>query len=200
MRLTDEDIEKWINEKKIIIHPKPNSYNIHGITVDLTLNDTFKKLVNSEKNFINLSTSEKNINKIFSKLTSNKILIKKNKPFFLKPNEFALAITNEELTLPNNIVGWLDGRSSLARIGLMIHATSHRIDPGWNGKIVLELFNSSNITLALYPGMLIAAISFEKLSKPVRVPYNNRKNAKYFKQKKIIGSKINYDLKNYTQN
>ncbi len=73
-------------------------------------------------------------------------------------------MTLESVTLPADLVGWLDGRSSLARLGLMVHVTAHRIDPGWSGCIVLEFYNSGKLPLALRPGMLIGALSFEPLS------------------------------------
>lgn len=71
-------------------------------------------------------------------------------------------MTLESVTLPADLVGWLDGRSSLARLGLMVHVTAHRIDPGWSGCIVLEFYNSGKLPLALRPGMLIGALSFER--------------------------------------
>lgn len=73
--------------------------------------------------------------------------------------ELALAVTLESVTIPDDLVGWLDGRSSLARLGLMVHVTAHRIDPGWQGRIVLEFYNSGKLPLALRPGMLIGALS-----------------------------------------
>ena len=99
------------------------------------------------------------------------------KSFFLHPGELALAMTLESVTLPDNIVGWLDGRSSLARLGLMVHVTAHRIDPGWSGNIVLEFFNSGKLPLALKPGMKIGALSFEVLSGAAEKPYNAREDA-----------------------
>ena len=91
------------------------------------------------------------------------------------------------------IVGWLDGRSSLARLGLMVHATAHRIDPGWQGKIVLEFFNSGKLPLALRPKMTIGALNFERLNTAVSKPYNTRKNAKYKDQQEAVASRISQD-------
>ena len=88
------------------------------------------------------------------------------------------------------MVGWLDGRSSLARLGLMIHMTSHRIDPGWNGNIVLEIFNAGNLTLVLTPEIKIAVLSFEILSKPVIRPYSDRYESKYKIQTGVVPSRI----------
>lgn len=105
----------------------------------------------------------------------------------------ALAITAESITLPDDIVGWLDGRSSLARLGLMVHVTAHRIDPGWSGSIVLECFNSGKLPLALRPGMTICALNFETLSGPAARPYNKRASAKYRDQHGPIPSRIGQD-------
>ena len=96
-------------------------------------------------------------------------------------------------TLPDDLVGWLDGRSSLARLGLMVHVTAHRIDPGWHGQIVLEVFNSGKLPLALRPGMDICAINFETLSSPALKPYNTRTDAKYRNQTGPTSSRINQD-------
>lgn len=101
--------------------------------------------------------------------------------------------TLESVSLPANIVGWLDGRSSLARLGLMVHVTAHRIDPGWEGKIVLEFFNAGKLPLALRPNMAIGALSFEILSGDAAKPYNARKDAKYKNQQSAISSRINQD-------
>lgn len=109
------------------------------------------------------------------RVMSEIIEIPDGEAFFLHPGELALAVTYESVTLPADIVGWLDGRSSLARLGLMVHVTAHRIDPGWQGKIVLEFYNSGKLPLALRPRMTIGALNFERLSGPVARPYNKRK-------------------------
>ena len=97
------------------------------------------------------------------------------------------------MKLPANIIGWLDGRSSLARLGLMVHVTAHRIDPGWEGKIVLEFYNSGKLPLALRPNMVIGALSFEVLSGEAKRPYSSRKDAKYKNQQSAVASRIDED-------
>ncbi|MBF0192507.1 MAG: dCTP deaminase, partial [Magnetococcales bacterium] len=87
--------------------------------------------------------------------------------------EFAGFLVAEDL------VGWLDGRSSLARVGLMVHITAHSIDPGWDGHITFEFFNAGRLPLALNPGLRIGAISFETLSSPTTRPYGSKPGAKY---------------------
>lgn len=124
---------------------------------------------------------------------SDEIVLPEGEAFYLHPGELALAVTLESVTLPDNVVGWLDGRSSLARLGLMVHVTAHRIDPGWHGQIVLEFFNSGKLPLALRPGMVIGALSFEPMSGPADRPYNRRQDAKYKNQQGAVGSRISED-------
>ena len=123
----------------------------------------------------------------------DEIFISEQDTFVLHPGELALGITLEAITLPDDLVGWLDGRSSLARLGLMVHVTAHRIDPGWSGNIVLEFFNSGKLPLALRPGMAIGAMSFETLTGPARRPYTTRDDAKYRGQSGPLASRISED-------
>ncbi|CAL4319143.1 dCTP deaminase [Buchnera aphidicola (Eriosoma grossulariae)] len=186
MRLSDKDIEKWLDSGLLKIHPEPEKKLINGATVDIKLGNKFRIFQKNKINFIDLSSTKEVMNNILDTVMSPEIILSKNDYFFLKPSSFALAVTEEKIILPNNLIGWLDGRSSLARLGLMVHATSHRIDPGWVGKIVLEFFNSGKITLALKPGMLIGAISFEILSSFSIRPYNIRSGTKYLNQSSVI--------------
>jgi dCTP deaminase len=190
MRLCDQDIKKWILKKKLIITPAPSMKSICGATIDIRLSNKFRIFKKSHNAIIDLKKSSRNIQYVLKKNMSDEIFISNNKSFILKPKDFVLALTIEKIFMPTNLIGWLDGRSSLARLGLMIHMTSHRIDPGWNGKIVLELFNAGNFILALTPGMFIAALSFEILSGVSSQPYNYKNRSKYFNQESIISSLI----------
>jgi dCTP deaminase len=193
VRLCDKDIEDWIDSNKLIITPRPNKNVINGVTIDVRLGKKFRTFSKNFKGCIDFSKSKKEISIILGQAMSNEISISKNKCFFLKPGALVLGTTLEVIEVPNNLVGWLDGRSSLARLGLMVHATAHRIDHGWKGKIVLEFFNFGKLVLALNPGMFIAALSFETLSGSVLRPYNCRKEAKYLNQKGVVPSKIYQD-------
>lgn len=193
MKLSDKKIEEWLNSGKLIINPRPPKNRINGITVDIRLGNKFRTFKNEKKNYINLSNEKKKINKTLNSLMNKEIILSKKESFLLKPGELVLAITYESLKLPENLVGWLDGRSSLARLGLMVHVTSHRIDPGWEGYLVLECFNASKLKLMLQPGMLICAVSFELISGKVIRPYNHRKDAKYKNQDQVFISKIDED-------
>ena len=196
MRLCDRDIYKSIQNGEIVIEPKPNYDQISGVTVDIRLGNKFRVFQDHAAPFIDLSGKKEDVQTAMNDVMSDEIVVAEGKSFFLHPGELALAVTLESVTLPDNIVGWLDGRSSLARLGLMVHVTAHRIDPGWSGNIVLEFFNSGKLPLALKPGMKIGALSFEVLSGPAEKPYNARLDAKYKGQDGAIASRISSDDKN----
>lgn len=190
MRLCDKDIEKCIADGVINITPKPEPDMISGVTVDIRLGNKFRIFENHQAPYIDLSGKKADIETALQSVMSDEIAIADDKAFFLHPGELALAVTLESVSLPANMVGWLDGRSSLARLGLMVHVTAHRIDPGWNGNIVLEFFNSGKLPLALRPNMKIGALSFELLSSPADKPYHARTDAKYKGQDGAVASRI----------
>ena len=193
MRLCDKDIEQYLDEDKIIISPKPDSSMISGVSVDIRLGHEFRVFQDHTAPFIDLSGPKEEMQKAMNAVMSDEIIIADGDAFFLHPGELALAVTYESVTLPDNIVGWLDGRSSLARLGLMVHVTAHRIDPGWSGQIVLEFYNSGKLPLALRPKMKIAALNFETMSSSAARPYNKRDDAKYKDQKGAVASRISED-------
>jgi len=193
MRLCDRDIERWLDEKKLTITPRPPEKHINGATVDIRLGHEFRVFVGHKAPFIDLSAPKEEINHALDQIMSDKIVLKEKECFFLHPGELALAVTLESVTIPDDLVGWLDGRSSLARLGLMVHVTAHRIDPGWRGQIVLEFYNSGKLPLGLRPGMLIGALSFELLSGQAKRPYHQRQDAKYHNQKGAVASRIDKD-------
>ncbi|MFW8589386.1 dCTP deaminase [Glaciecola sp. 2405UD65-10] len=190
MRLCDTDIKKHLAAGDINIVPAPSEQSISGLTVDVTLGSKFRVFEDHFAPFIDLSGPKAEVQAALDTVMSDEIDIKEGKSFFLHPGELAIAVTHESVTLPANMVGWLDGRSSLARLGLMVHVTAHRIDPGWSGNIVLEFFNSGKLPLALKPGMKIGALSFELLSGFAEQPYNSRNDAKYRGQDGAVASRI----------
>lgn len=193
MKLSDQDIIKALNEGRINIQPQPAANKIKGISVDLRLDNRFRVFNDHTAPFIDLSGPREEVQTLLDKIMGNEIVIEEDQAFFLHPGELALASTFESIHIPDDLVGWLDGRSSLARLGLMVHVTAHRIDPGWQGQIVLEIFNSGKLPLALRPGMDICAINFETLSSPSSKPYNKRSDAKYRNQSGPTASRINHD-------
>ena len=133
MRLCDKDIEESISKGEIKISPTPDSSMISGVSVDIRLGNEFRVFQDHTAPYIDLSGPKDEMQKAMNSVMSDEIFIPDGEAFFLHPGELALAVTYESVTLPDNIVGWLDGRSSLARLGLMVHVTAHRIDPGWSG-------------------------------------------------------------------
>ncbi|MDO7085774.1 dCTP deaminase [Pseudocolwellia sp. AS88] len=193
MRLSDQDIEKSLADGNIIIEPKPDVSMISGVSVDIRLGNEFRVFKEHTAPYIDLSGPKPEMQKAMNSVMSDEITIADGEAFFLHPGELALAVTYESVTLPDDIVGWLDGRSSLARLGLMVHVTAHRIDPGWSGQIVLEFYNSGKLPLALRPKMKIAALNFETMSSSALRPYNKRDDAKYRGQKGAVASRISQD-------
>lgn len=193
MRLTDGQIEEHLEQGQIGIEPRPQVSNISGVTVDIHLGNSFRVIQSHGAPYIDISGKKEDIEAALNRVMGEEIVLDDDEQFFIHPGEFALAVTHESVTLPDNIVGWLDGRSSLARLGLMVHVTAHRIDPGWSGQIVLEFSNNGKLPLALKPHMKIGALSFEVLSVPCLRPYSSREDAKYKGQKGAIASRIGAD-------
>ena len=194
MRLCDTDIEDLLAQGEIVITPQPDKNMISGVSVDIRLGNEFRVFQDHTAPYIDLSGPREEVQKAMSSVMSDEIIIPDGEAFFLHPGELALAVTYESVTLPDNIVGWLDGRSSLARLGLMVHVTAHRIDTGWSGQIVLEFYNSGKLPLALRPKMKIAALNFETMSNSAARPYNKRDDAKYKDQKGPVASRISQDV------
>ena len=108
----------------------------------------------------------------------------------MQPGDFVLAVTLEKITISSKLLGRLEGRSSLGRLGIVVHSTASVFDPGWEGQAVLELGNLGIIPVILYPGMRICAMTFEQLSSEAEIPYSKKKEAKYKLQNGPIESKI----------
>ncbi|CAI3799686.1 MULTISPECIES: dCTP deaminase [Rheinheimera] len=193
MRLCDRDIEAYIDAGKIQITPRPTPDMISGVSVDIRLGHKFRTFRAYAAAFIDLSGPREEVDHALNSVMSDEIVLTDDEAFFLHPGELALAITLESVTLPADIVGWLDGRSSLARLGLMVHVTAHRIDPGWSGNIVLEFYNSGRLPLALRPNMKIGALNFETMTGEAARPYNKRVDAKYQQQTGAVASRISQD-------
>ncbi len=121
---------------------------------------------------------------------TTEITVKVKEPFILQPGDFCLATTVERFTLPDNLLARLEGRSSLGRLGIVVHSTASIFEPGWDGVVVMELGNLGRMPVALYPGMRVCALTFEELSSPAEIPYNKKKSAKYSGQKSPLPSKI----------
>ncbi|MEO5340050.1 MAG: dCTP deaminase [Magnetococcus sp. MYC-9] len=188
MRLSDVDLLQRIKSGEIEIEPVPGEEAFGSFSVDVRLGHVFQTFQPCQTPFLDLSasTGSYTVSEQIMKTTT----LDDGALFFLHPGEFALGMTMERIRLPKHIVGWLDGRSSLARVGLMVHITAHSVDPGWNGNITFEFFNAGRLPLALKPGMRIGAISFELLSSPTSKPYGEKRGAKYHGQSGPLASRI----------
>jgi len=186
MILSDVDIKKNIEQGIIKIDPSPNFEEQLGpCSLDLHLGNSFKIFKMSRYSFIDLKNGA-NIDGMMEE-----IVVKDGASFIIQPHDFVVAVTQEEITLPPNIMGRLDGRSSLARLGLVIHVTAARFDPGWRGKAVMELGNLGTVPIVLYSGMRICSMTFETLAASVETPYLQQKDHKYADQNGATASKIN---------
>jgi dCTP deaminase len=185
MILSDRDIVKFIKDGKIRITPKPNfKEGLGPCSLDLHLGNSFKVFRPSQYPFIDLKR------KIDLEQVMEEIIVKDGFPFILQPRDFVIAVTKEEILLDDDIMGRLDGRSSLGRLGIVVHSTAARFDPGWKGKAVMELGNLNIMPVVLYAGMRICAMTFETLSSPAERPYTEKKDSKYKKQKSADASRI----------
>ncbi|EAT13500.1 dCTP deaminase [Bermanella marisrubri] len=193
MRLSDGDIEKALEDGRIKLNPQPGEGAISGISVDLRLSNSFRVFSNNTASYLDLSGDREQLNKNIDRVMSKEIVLEEDEPLFIHPGELVLGSTLESVEIPDDLVGWLDGRSSLARLGLMVHVTAGRIDPGWKGQVVLEFYNLGKMPLALRPNMTICALSFETLTSSAKRPYHARENAKYKNQQGAISSRMGQD-------
>lgn len=190
MRLNDVELLALINENPDVITPKPEEDNISGITIDVHLSNEFSIFKQHKAPYVDLSGDKEELQKVIDMIVDDPITIPDHELFYIHPGELVLGCLHEVLNIPDNMVGWLDGRSSLARLGLATHVTANRIDPGFKGQVVLEFHNTGKLPLALKPKMKIGAISIEKLSSDCAKPYRNRKDSKYKGQMGATPSKI----------
>lgn len=185
MILSDGDIKKALKEKRIEITPTPDfSTQLGSCSIDLRLGDTFRVFEHSKYSFIDPSKKD------FSNEITREIKIKKGDVFMMQPGDFVLAVTLEKVKIPPDLMGRLEGRSSLGRLGIVVHSTASIFDPGWDGKPVLELGNLGRMAVSLTVGMRICAMTFEELSSPAETPYTSKKFAKYKFQDTPIESRI----------
>jgi dCTP deaminase len=162
--LSDRDIRSEIAAGRIVIDPFiPEA--VQPSSVDLHLDRRFRVFRNSRYPFIDVRADQPELTEL--------VEIAGDDPFILHPGEFVLGSTLERVQLPNDLVARLEGKSSLGRLGLLIHSTAGYVDPGWEGNLTLELSNVANLPITLYDGMKIGQISFQRLSSPAEVGYGD---------------------------
>ena len=164
MLLSDRDIRAEISAGRVAVEPFAESM-VQPSSVDVRLDRFFRVFENHKYSVIDPSIEQ-------SELT-REVVVEPNEHFILHPGEFVLASTYEIITLPDDIAGRLEGKSSLGRLGLLTHSTAGFIDPGFSGHITLELSNVANLPVKLFPGMKIGQLCLIKLSSPAEHPYGS---------------------------
>src|SRR4051812_5436434 len=184
--LSDRDIRAALQSGRVRIDPYDPAC-LQPSSVDLHLDRDFRVFRNSRYPFIDVRQPQPDLTELES--------IDDDAPFILHPGEFVLAQTLEWIELPDDLVARLEGRSSLGRLGLLIHSTAGYVDPGWKGNLTLELSNVANLPIALYFGMRIGQISFFRMSSPVERPYGSKElGSKYQGQSRPTASEYYRDF------
>jgi dCTP deaminase len=164
MILSDHSIREEIEAGRIVIDPFDPSC-VQPSSVDLHVDAQFRVFANSRYPYIDVRREMPDLTELVD--------VPDGEPFILHPGEFVLGSTLERVALPDDMVARLEGKSSLGRLGLLIHSTAGYVDPGWDGFLTLELSNVANLPITIYPGMKIGQISFFRLSTPADVPYGS---------------------------
>jgi dCTP deaminase len=171
MILSDRTIRAELDAGRIVIDPLDERC-IQPSSVDLRLDRLFRVFLNHTMPVIDVKEDLEDLTRL--------VEIGEGEAFILHPGEFVLGSTFERVTLPDDLVGRIEGKSSLGRLGLLIHSTAGFIDAGFSGHITLELSNVANLPITLYPDMKIGQVSFLRMTTPADVPYGSaRVGSKY---------------------
>ncbi len=160
--LSDGTIRRLVDEGRISIDPWDPEL-VQPASVDLRLGDSFRVFHNHRTAAIDLREPPTNL--------TEEVVVAEGEAFIIHPGEFVLGRTLEWVELPDDIVSRIEGKSSIGRLGLIVHATAGFVDPGFKGTLTLEITNLTRVPIKLYPGLLIAQLSFMALDRPARRPY-----------------------------
>jgi len=164
MILSDHTIREQISAGHILIEPF-DAACVQPSSVDLHLDSHFRVFRNHTMALIDVKQNLEELTELVS--------IAEDDRFILHPGEFVLGSTSERVGLPDDLVGRLEGKSSLGRLGLLIHSTAGFVDAGWDGQLTLELSNVASLPITLYPGMKIGQISFMRMTTSADAPYGS---------------------------
>src|SRR5438477_9246571 len=167
MILSDRSIREEIAKGRIQIDPFDERC-VQPSSVDLHVDRTFRTFHNARYPFIDVKVDQPDLTEL--------VEVEGDTPFILHPGEFVLGSTLDRVRLPDDLVARLEGKSSLGRLGLLIHSTAGYVDPGWDGYLTLELSNVANLPITIYPAMKIGQISFFRLTSPAEAPYGSAGN------------------------
>ena len=166
MVLSDRTIKAEIAAGRIVIEPYSDSL-VQPSSIDVRVDSKFRVFHNARYPYIDVRQPMEDLTEL--------VEIGESEPFILHPGEFVLGQTLESIALPDDIVARLEGKSSLGRLGLLIHSTAGFVDPSFEGNLTLELSNVANLPITIYYGMPIGQISFMRLDGPVETPYGATK-------------------------
>lgn len=164
MILSDRSIRAALDQGRIVIDPLVEAA-VQPASVDVRLDNAFRVFANHKYPYIDVREEQPDLTDL--------VEVRGGDPFILHPGEFVLGSTVERLALGDDIVAELTGKSSLGRLGLVVHATAGLVDPGWDGQITLELSNVATLPIAMYPGMKIGQFVFSALDTPAEHPYGS---------------------------
>lgn len=182
MVLSDRTIREEIQKRRIVIDPIDEA-DIQPASVDVHLDRKILVFTNSRRPYIDVRQDMTDL--------TDMVEIEDDTPFILHPGEFVLASTSEHIEIPGDLVARLEGKSSLGRIGLLIHSTAGYVDPGWKGNLTLELSNVANLPVTLYHKMAIGQLSFLRLTEPAEHLYGSAAlKSKYQGQTEPTASKF----------
>jgi dCTP deaminase len=162
--LSDRTIRRLLQEGRIAIEPYDPTL-LQPSSVDVRVDRFFRVFHNARYPFIDVKEPQEELTEL--------VEIADDQPFILHPGEFVLGSTLERVQLPDDLVARLEGKSSLGRLGLLIHSTAGFVDPGWDGHVTLELSNVANLPITIYYGMKIGQLSFVQLTEPAERPYGS---------------------------
>lgn len=190
MILSDRDIKAAIASGRVKVESTSGTLDqhIHASSMDLRLGNTFKVYEHSKYPLLDPKNP-----KTFAQ-NMRIITVADGDPFIVQPGEFILGVTQEIITVPDDLVVRVEGRSSLGRLGIIVHSTAGFVDPGFSGTITLEISNLNRLPVALYPGMRICQLAFEMMSSPAEMPYNKKPGSKYQGQVLPEESRLSIDM------
>jgi dCTP deaminase len=184
--LSDRDIRAALEGGRLRIKPYDPA-DLQPSSVDLHMDRAFRVFRNNRYPYIDVRSPQPDLTELLT--------VADDEAFVLHPGEFVLGQTLEWIELPDDIVARLEGRSSLGRLGLLIHSTAGYVDPGWKGNLTLELSNVANLPISLYYGMKIGQISFLRMTSPVERPYGSPElGSKYQGQSQPTASAFHRDF------
>jgi dCTP deaminase len=166
--LSDRSLREQLEAGRIVIDPLDESL-IQPSSIDVRISHLFRVFRNHTRGIIDVKQDTRDLTELVEIPVDDHGV--GNDPFMLHPGEFVLGSTLERIAVPNDLVGRVEGKSSLGRLGLLIHSTAGFIDAGFDGHITLELANVASLPITLYPGMKIGQVSFMQMTSPADQPY-----------------------------